>query len=274
MRPARRLLRAAQRLLPARRGGLTVLAYHLVGAGTGSPVDLPAELFRHQLDELVERARPVDLTAAVAALAGGRTASSAVEPADRHADDRPAVAITFDDAYCNFADHAWPLLAERGIPATLFVPVGFLDGDSPAPIRGTDHLPPVSWSELHDLAAAGLAIGSHTWSHPDLTRLPADRVRDELRRSRAALEDRLGVPVRSFCYPRGLWSRRIEPLVGECYELATVGGGGRTLARRLRPLRIQRVPLRADGPESLRPVLDSPIWLEERLADAARRLRG
>lgn len=282
---ARRLLRSAQRLLPVERDGLVVLAYHLVGSGTGSPVDLPVELFRHQLDELVERARPLDFATAVAALAAGRPATAvgpAIPPGDfggsaspekAPADDRPAVAVTFDDAYRNFATRAWPLLAERGIPVTLFVPVGFVEGDSPAPIRGTERLPPISWSELGELATEGLAIGSHTWSHPDLTRLSAARVRDELRRSRVALEDRLGVPVTSFCYPRGLWSRRVEPLVAETYELAAVGGGGRSSSRRLRPLRIQRVPLRADGPDSLLPVLESPVWLEERLADTARRLR-
>lgn len=267
MSAVRGLVRAAQRLLPARRGGLTVLAYHLVGAGTGSPVDLPAESFRRQLDELVERARPVELSAGVAELAAGR------EPDGAAAGARPMVAVTFDDAYRNFITHAWPLLAERGIPATLFVPVGFLEGDSPAPIRGTGHLPPLAWAELRELAGAGLAVGSHTWSHPDLTRLRVDSVRDELRRSRAALEDRTEVRVPSFCYPRGLWSQRIEPLVGEVYELAVVGGGGRTSAHRLRPLRIQRVPLRADGPDSLSPVLAAPIWLEERLADAVRRRR-
>ncbi len=265
MSAARGLLRAAQRLLPAERGGLTVLAYHLIGAGTGSPVDLPAALFRRQLDELAEHARPVDLASGVAAIGAGR------EPDDPAAARRPAVAVTFDDAYANFAAHAWPLLAERGIPATLFVPVGFLDGSCPAPIRGTGHLPPIPWSELRELAAAGLAIGSHTWSHPDLTRLPDAQVRDELRRSRAALEERLGVPVTSFCYPRGLWSRRLEPRVGEVYELAVVGGGGRVRSRGLRPLCIQRVPLRADGPASLIPLLDAPVWLEERVADTVRR---
>jgi peptidoglycan/xylan/chitin deacetylase (PgdA/CDA1 family) len=270
MSAARGLLRAAQRLLPAERGGLTVLAYHLVGAGTGSPVDLPAELFRRQLDELAEHARPVGLTAAVAALAaGGQPDADGGAPPPQ--DPRAAIAVTFDDAYRNFATHAWPLLAERGIPATLFVPVGFLDGGCPAPIRGTDHLPPIPWAELRELVAAGLAVGSHTWSHPDLTRLPAAQVRDELRRSRAALEDRLGVPVTAFCYPRGLWSRHLEPLVGEVYELAVVGGGGKLSARRLRPLRIQRVPLRADGPASLIPLLGAPVWLEERVADTVRR---
>jgi peptidoglycan/xylan/chitin deacetylase (PgdA/CDA1 family) len=39
-----------------------------------------------------------------------------------------AVLVTFDDAYCDFAEHAWPILQRHGLPATLFVPTAFPDG--------------------------------------------------------------------------------------------------------------------------------------------------
>ncbi|MGF1578054.1 MAG: polysaccharide deacetylase family protein [Gemmataceae bacterium] len=38
-----------------------------------------------------------------------------------------AVLLTFDDAYQDFGQHAWPILRERGVPATVFVPTGFPD---------------------------------------------------------------------------------------------------------------------------------------------------
>ncbi|GIX49828.1 MAG: hypothetical protein KatS3mg132_022 [Limisphaera sp.] len=51
------------------------------------------------------------------------------------------------------------------------------------------------------LAGAGVEIGGHTVNHPELPRLaPADRVA-EIRSCRQILEDRLGVPVRSFAHP-------------------------------------------------------------------------
>jgi peptidoglycan/xylan/chitin deacetylase (PgdA/CDA1 family) len=267
----RRLLRATQRLLPARHTGLTVLAYHLVGAGTDLPVDLPAARFRAQMEELVRTARTVDLAAGLAELttpaAGG---AAATDP-----DSRPAVAVTFDDAYDNFRRHAWPVLAELAIPVTLFVPVGFVEGDGPAPIRSTEGLPALTWPALREMAETGLVTaGSHTWSHAALPALPAERVREELGKSRRVLEDRLGRPVPAFAYPRGLWSRRVEPLVGERYELAVTGGGRRVTAVALRPLRVPRTPIRRDGPESLRPLLTAPVWLEEWAADRFRRLRG
>src|SRR2546421_516354 len=38
-----------------------------------------------------------------------------------------AVLVTFDDAYCDFAEHAWPTLKRYRLPATLFVPTAYPD---------------------------------------------------------------------------------------------------------------------------------------------------
>jgi len=258
---ARAAARAVQRLLPRRRAGLKVLAYHLVGAGTGLPVDLPRDRFRRQLDELVASVEVVGLDDAVAALSDGAAAG------------RRMTAITFDDAYANFAAAAWPDLRARGLPATLYVPVGFVDGAAGPPMRGTGGLRAASWGELGAMAEEGLAIGSHTVSHPDLRRLDDAALDRELRGSREALEARLGAPVRSLCYPRGLWSRRVERRAGRWYPAAVAGGGGTATASSFRPLRIERISVRRDGPASVAPLLDGRVWLEERLADRVRRLR-
>ncbi len=164
------------------------------------------------------------------------------------------------------------MLAQRGLPATLFVPVGFVAGEEPAPITGTGHLRAASWSELGALAEAGVEIGSHSWSHAELPSLPDGRLRDELARSRARLEEELHRPVTSFCYPRAIWSPRVESRVAETYTLATVAGGRRLTRRTLHPHRLPRVPVRRDGPASLRPLLAAPVWLEEWIADRVRRL--
>jgi len=257
----RRLLRTTQRLLPAaggeRRGG-TVLAYHLVGAGTSGPVDLDPAVFRDQMDELRAIAEVVPLRALAAADAPG---------------ERPRVAVTFDDAYRNFFSHAWPVLAERALPATLFVPIGFVDGTHPPPIAGTDHLPPAAWEDLSTAAATGpLELGSHSWTHRDLRRLPPPELDREIAASRRHLAERVEREVTSFCYPRALWSRRVERRVAAEYARAVIGGGRRWSPSQS-PWRIQRVSLRRDGPPSLAPLLAAPVWLEEWAADRARRLR-
>ncbi|HVS02956.1 MAG TPA: polysaccharide deacetylase family protein [Thermoanaerobaculia bacterium] len=261
----RRMLQALQRALPASRGpGCTVLAYHLVGAGTGSPVDLPVELFVAHLDELAVSAEVLPLGEAVER---ARSAPPVGPPR------RPLVAITFDDAFASFLGTALPMLADRGLVPTLFVPVGFLEGESPAPLRGAEGLPAAGWEGLAEAATAGrLQVGSHSWTHPDLRRLQLEDVERELGASRQVLEDRLGVSVDSFCYPRGLWSPAVERQVARYYRLAVIGGGRRWTPRQS-VFRVQRISLRRDGPRSLAPLLAAPVCLEEWAADRVRRLR-
>ena len=56
-------------------------------------------------------------------------------------------------------------------------------------------------SEVRELRKAGAWFGSHTASHPALYRLDWPQIREELVRSRTAIEEWLQEPVRSFSYP-------------------------------------------------------------------------
>lgn len=258
MRFARSLVRGLQHAVPAGRG-VTILCYHLVEAGTSSPVDLPAELFRRQMEELAASARVLALHDAVAELGSG-------EIPERTA------ALTFDDAYANFAEEVWPVLEELGLPATLFVPVGFLERTSGAPMAVAEDLPPITWERLRELAHSGLlTIGAHSLTHPDLRRFSDQELERELALSRRRLEERLEIEVDTFCYPRALWNRRVEAAVGRHYRLAAIGGGRLLTPANFRPLRLWRTSIRRDGPVSLAPILSSRLWLEEWLADLWRR---
>lgn len=59
----------------------------------------------------------------------------------------------------------------------------------------------VRWEELREMARFGLEIGSHTLNHPILSKVESDEKRKELINSKRVLEERLQVPVRTFCYP-------------------------------------------------------------------------
>lgn len=255
---ARRLVRGVNSLLPRPRGGVVVLTYHLVGAGTSSPVDVPLDMFREQIAWLASSGRVVPLAAALDLLASGR------------ATDEAQVVLTFDDAYENFHRVAWPVLRAAGLPATLYVPVDFLDG-APSPIRNLT-LPPCTWSQLRQMVAEGLAVGSHTFAHRDLRACAPDELERDVRGSRRALEDRLQVAVDSFCYPRGLWSRAAERLVTQTYRSAVVSGGRRARPDRWAAHRLERVPVRSDLP-SLSAVVAAEVWLEERIATVIRQAR-
>jgi peptidoglycan/xylan/chitin deacetylase (PgdA/CDA1 family) len=119
---------------------------------------------------------------------------------------RGLAALTFDDG---FADNL--ALAELGVPATVFVVSGWL---------GAPH-PDAPWARILDpgeirrLHAAGIEIGAHTVTHPDLTALDPEAARVELEQSRRDLEALVEAPVTSAAYPYG---RATAATVRACAE--------------------------------------------------------
>lgn len=254
---ARIILRGLQRLVPHGRPGVTVFAFHLVGAGTGSPVDIPVELFVRILEELREEARVLHLTAAAEALRKGEV-------------DREVAVITFDDAYANFLEVAWPVLDRLDLPSTLFVPTDFVDGKCAGPLRGVGRLRALSWASLKDLGFSGrVELGSHTKSHPDLRSLSRERVQQEVAGGQIAVRERTGLEPRAFAYPRGLWSGMAEEAVRRTHEVAVIGGGRKNRQHEFDAHRIERVSVRTPLPGSLLPYLRS-VSLEEVVANKIR----
>ncbi|MCS4503040.1 polysaccharide deacetylase family protein [Arhodomonas aquaeolei] len=126
-----------------------------------------------------------------------------------------AVVLTFDDGYENFREHAWPILRRHGFPATVFLVAERVggraewlgDGQTRAALMGAD--------TVRALHAEGVTFGSHTLSHPRLSRLEEADQRREIVDSKARLEDILGAEVRHFCYPYGDYDARSRNLVAE-----------------------------------------------------------
>jgi peptidoglycan/xylan/chitin deacetylase (PgdA/CDA1 family) len=50
---------------------------------------------------------------------------------------------------------------------------------------------------------AGISFGSHTVTHPVLSKLSLDQVQHEIQESKKVIEESLGIPVRTFAYPSG-----------------------------------------------------------------------
>lgn len=61
----------------------------------------------------------------------------------------------------------------------------------------------LSWDDIREMSAEGISFGSHTATHPILSRLSHNEARAEIVDSKRAIEDRLGIPVNSFAYPNG-----------------------------------------------------------------------
>jgi peptidoglycan/xylan/chitin deacetylase (PgdA/CDA1 family) len=58
-------------------------------------------------------------------------------------------------------------------------------------------------------------IGAHTMTHPILSRLPISEQEEEIRESKALLENILGKTVSGFAYPNGFFTEQTETLVKE-----------------------------------------------------------
>ncbi|MCF7802583.1 MAG: polysaccharide deacetylase family protein [Candidatus Marinimicrobia bacterium] len=115
---------------------------------------------------------------------------------------RKPIIITFDDGYLDTFNLAYPALHERGMTAVFFVlgdrTLEWNEWDAdisiePAPLMDDDLI-----RELHQ---QGFEIGSHTLSHPDLTRVPEWEAWREIGQSKSNLTELLGEPIHSFSYP-------------------------------------------------------------------------
>jgi peptidoglycan/xylan/chitin deacetylase (PgdA/CDA1 family) len=186
--------------------------------------------FDRQLGALAARGcRVLDPAAALAAARAG-------EGAD-------VVVLTFDDGYADFHAHALPVLGKYGFVATVFVVSERIGGwnDWDAGVAPRADLMDIT--QLREVLAAGIRIGSHSATHPRLARLAAADLRREIAGSRRTLEDRLGVAVDAFCYPYGDCSAPArdavveagytaafgsDPKVHECFRLSRIDGARAT----------------------------------------------
>lgn len=127
--------------------------------------------------------------------------------------------ITFDDGIRCCYDHATPILAERGIPATFFIVTDYTASDAGAESRICRPLHPslsyafeyLTWQECGAMIDAGMTIGSHTCAHVKLSGLDVPVVTRQLADSKAEIERRLGGECMHFACPWGVPVRDFIP---------------------------------------------------------------
>jgi peptidoglycan/xylan/chitin deacetylase (PgdA/CDA1 family) len=181
--------------------GVRILGYHRVCEEVDELAVSPAQ-FREQMLVLKASGIPIVRLAEIGSLA-------------EVPDGECRVCVTFDDGYHDNLEHAVPVLAELGIPATIYLPTRIIDGET------TFHWyrsPPraLSWQDVHELQDGGLVdFQSHTMTHPLLPKLDDACARREIVDARLELERRLGRTVTSFCYPGGRFGAREAALVAE-----------------------------------------------------------
>jgi peptidoglycan/xylan/chitin deacetylase (PgdA/CDA1 family) len=118
--------------------------------------------------------------------------------------DKPVV-LTFDDAYADLAEHAFPTLRRYGFGATVFVVTGRVGGSNDWDAhRGVPRAPLLDHAAMSTWRHNGIEFGAHSRTHCSFDDVPAATAIDEIEGSRADLESLLGAPVRTFAYPYGI----------------------------------------------------------------------
>ena len=133
-----------------------------------------------------------------------------------------AFLITFDDGYADTFEVARPVLKALGVPGIVFLVSDWIDAppSSPPGLDRATALAPSGRLYMDRAAVAawcadGLDVGSHTATHPRLSRLGREcgraRVADEIARSRRDLTALTGREIRHFACPWGVAGHDFDP---------------------------------------------------------------
>lgn len=107
-----------------------------------------------------------------------------------------AISYTFDDGLKEHYTLIAPRLAKIGFKGTFWVWAKCIDNDSFSLGK-----PRMTWTELQEMSAQGHEISSHSWSHPNLTRLSPEMLKFEIEKNDTLIFEKLGKMPRTFCYP-------------------------------------------------------------------------
>jgi len=188
---------------------LSILTFHTLD-DQSSIISFSPELFRRGIAKLYEnRYRTVSLLETVDCLLM------------RKPFPERSLVITFDDGYQTVYEKAFPVLQDYGMIATIFLTVGEMGrvkpGERLPSLEGRSML---NWREIQEMKQWGIEFGAHTLTHPDLTRLPLDRVRTEICESKAIIEDALNSPVPCFAAPYSRYDDRSLEIIRQHFACA------------------------------------------------------
>jgi peptidoglycan/xylan/chitin deacetylase (PgdA/CDA1 family) len=177
-----------------RKGYCVVLYYHAVAREDRA-------LFSRQMDLLLRWAKPI-----------AADSKAICQPGER------CVALTFDDGLESVIENALPELVRRQIPSTIFVVPESL-GQFPIWMASTpasmNTRRVMSQAQLRNLHTSLVTIGSHSLTHPNLTKIGTVEARRQICDSRNVLREMLGEEVSLFSFPYGAFN---EDLVAWCRE--------------------------------------------------------
>jgi peptidoglycan/xylan/chitin deacetylase (PgdA/CDA1 family) len=183
-----------------------ILVYHRFGPVLTDDMTVRTATFQAQLNLIEERGYTVvPLKALLASLGKGADPTKLPER---------SVVLTVDDGHRTVHSDLFPLIKRYRLPVTLFI--------YPSAISNADYA--LTWQQLAEMKASGLVdVQSHTFWHPNfnierqrLAPVAYERlVRDQLTKSKAILEQRLGGKVDLLAWPFGIHDPQLETWAAE-----------------------------------------------------------
>jgi peptidoglycan/xylan/chitin deacetylase (PgdA/CDA1 family)/glycosyltransferase involved in cell wall biosynthesis len=133
--------------------------------------------------------------------------------------DKP-VLLTFDDGYADVVKFALPILQRYRYPAILFAVSGEVGASSRWEPATKLRRELSDQDGLRDWLIAGMEVGAHTRTHPDLTTLESSEIKREVRGGREELEALTGQSVYAFSYPYGAYNDAVVDEVRKAFQVA------------------------------------------------------
>lgn len=118
------------------------------------------------------------------------------------------IIITFDDAYIDVYNNAFPILQKNNFKANIFVITGSIGNNL---YMNEEMIKTVDASNL-------IEIGSHTISHYKLAEKDAETIEKELKESKEVLEKILNKEVNTIAYPSGSFNSTVIEIAKKYYS--------------------------------------------------------
>lgn len=199
---------------------IPVLMYHAIRDGEDNPYIIPVAKFKEQMEYL--KAEGYN-TLTMDELYNYLNSNIKIP--------KKSIVLTFDDGYEDNYLNAYPILKKMGFKATIFVVPSYLD-------KGTLFL---KTDDLRVMSENGIEIESHTYNHVKLSTLSYEEQKDNLKKAKEILEDKINKKVNFIAYPFGSYNdETFKAVKASGYKMAfTIEG--RWAPKRTNALKVNRI---------------------------------
>jgi len=169
-----------------------ILGYHMVASHSAHGLHVTPEVFAMQMKYLAKHYQPLHLDELLTILRN----NTPMPP-------RSCV-VTFDDGTLDNFEVALPILNAFSIPATFFVIGSKLTAPSATHFNA---------QQANILIANGHHLGGHSHTHPHLTRVSKEQIKEELALPLQILRSTFAINTPAFAYPYGDFNPEIATVL-------------------------------------------------------------